>query len=220
MPRHSVFGFYFPLFLFSAIGYAKESTPALTAEFTVTISPAAGQTRQIDGRYARSSDGKVREETPTSVIIIDRKAHTASILNPFTREATVIEFKAERDRNRNKTRPPSEAFEDLEDGSEQAVVDGHPVIKRRAVGVQDGHEREIWTAKDLSMPVLIRTTDASKSTTKAFKNIVLREPDPSLFTIPSDYKITTKIDNGTCPLKECSSPPAAVSGTIMLAQPK
>jgi len=185
----------------SAIAHAGQSVPALTADFTVNISPNGGQSRQIDGRYARSSDGKTREETAISVIIVDPKMHTTSILNPFTKEAKVIELKA----------PPNQKTHRRPDVSldvfEEAFVDGHPVVKRRGVRTSDGATREIWIASDISIPVLVKTSDASKTSTKTFRNISLGEPDPTLFSIPADYKIISNPGNGACILSDCNSVP-------------
>jgi hypothetical protein len=51
---------------------------------------------------------------------------------------------------------------------------------------------ESWISPDLKVPVLVKDTDPrSRTTTRQLINITRSEPDPSLFQVPSDYKVTT-----------------------------
>jgi hypothetical protein len=51
--------------------------------------------------------------------------------------------------------------------------------------------REIWTASDLKVPVMVKQTDPRFGTTSTqLTNIVRSEPDPALFQVPSDYTVT------------------------------
>ena len=51
------------------------------------------------------------------------------------------------------------------------------------------HER--WVSTDLKVPVMIKTTDPRSGTSVTeLTNINRAEPDPSLFTVPSDYTVT------------------------------
>jgi len=189
------------------IGYSSQATPpAATADFTITISRSGKPDRKLEGQYARSKDGQIREETPGFVIITDPKAQTASILNPATKEATIIKI----DPNTVIHRHAGTALSASESTEfDHAVMDGHPVVKKRSAAASDGKTREIWIATDISLPMLVKTSSSTRSTTKAFRNIVLQEPDPTVFKIPQEYKITQKNDDGSCPLPECSSEPAA-----------
>jgi hypothetical protein len=190
---------------FAAVYHASGTAPAVTADFTIAISPTGGVTRQLDGRYARSSNGKIREETATFVIITDPEAQTTAILNPATKEATIIKLNGASTAGR-RSEAASPSVNPLAE-FESTVVDGHPVVKKRTAAASDGSTREIWMTTDSSIPILAKTSSPTKSTTKTFRNIVLKEPDAALFTIPKDYSITNTSDNGSCPLPECSVPP-------------
>jgi hypothetical protein len=51
---------------------------------------------------------------------------------------------------------------------------------------------ESWISADLKVPVLVKDTDPrSRTTTRQLINITRSEPDPSLFQVSSDYKVTT-----------------------------
>lgn len=195
----------FSLFL-APLALAAQAGPGLTADFTLTVTPPGQTSRQIVGHYARSSDGKVREETPMFVTITDPKTRTITFLNQATKEATVIHgmrSKTEADRDvafpRGKVSPGSE--------SDKAVVDGHPVVKRRATA-RNGATREIWMATDISLPMVVKTSGSGRSSTKTFKNVSVKEPDPGAFTIPKGYRVTEHADNGSCQLPECRTGPA------------
>lgn len=190
----------------ASLASAAQAGPGLTADFTLTVTPPGQSSHQIAGHYARSSDGKVREETPMFVTITDTKTRTITFLNPASKEATVIHG------SRGKTAADREAAfpgrkESPMNEGEKAVVDGHPVVKKRATA-RDGATREIWMATDISLPLLVKTSGSGRSSTKTFKNVSLREPDPTLFTIPKGYKVTEKTDNGSCQLPECRTGPA------------
>jgi hypothetical protein len=188
------------------LGSAAQVRPALTADFTLTVTPAGAASHQIAGHYARSGDGKIREETPAFVTIADPKTRTITLLNPATKEATVIQASRDKTPADRETAFPSRSESQLGE-HDTTAVEGHPVVKKRS-SASDGATREVWMATDISLPVLIKTSNSMRSSTKTFSNITVSEPDPALFTIPKDYKVTTKTDNGLCPLPECRTGPA------------
>jgi len=198
------------------LGSAAQTGPALTADFTLTVTSTGRGSHEVVGHYARSRDGKIREETPAFVTITDPKARTVTILNPATKEATVIQGirrKTQADREaafpaRLETEMGGTAVPSRSQLADKAAVEGHPIAKKQSAA-RDGGTREIWTATDISLPVFIKTSSSARSSTKALRNIALREPDSSLFEIPKDYKVTTKTDNGSCPLPECRTGPTA-----------
>jgi hypothetical protein len=50
---------------------------------------------------------------------------------------------------------------------------------------------EMWTADDLKVPVMVKTSDPRFGTSQTqLTNIVRAEPDPTLFQVPSGYTIT------------------------------
>jgi hypothetical protein len=50
--------------------------------------------------------------------------------------------------------------------------------------------REIWTADDLKVPLMIKVTDPRMGTTVTeLTNINRSQPDPSLFQVPADYTV-------------------------------
>jgi hypothetical protein len=210
MSRSSMLGLFFVCFASAA--YAGQTAPALTADFTIEISPSNGVSRQMEGHYARSSDGKIREETPAFVTITDPKARTASMLNPATKTAVVLKFGPNATAGHQMETPsastnPLTAFED-------AQVDGHPVVKKRSGLATGGRALEIWMATDISLPLFVKTSASTRVTTTTFKNIALKEPDPALFTVPPGYKVINRNDDGSCPLPECSSKPATTSEPV------
>jgi hypothetical protein len=50
--------------------------------------------------------------------------------------------------------------------------------------------REVWTATDLKIPVLVKATDPHGNTVAQVTNIVQGEPDSSLFQVPTGYTMT------------------------------
>lgn len=53
--------------------------------------------------------------------------------------------------------------------------------------------RETWTSSALKIPVMVTSTDPRRGTsTMQLTDIAQKEPDQSLFQIPSNYKVTTQ----------------------------
>lgn len=42
---------------------------------------------------------------------------------------------------------------------------------------------------DLQLPIYIKTVSPGRETTQIFENIIVGQPDPSLFKVPADYAL-------------------------------
>jgi hypothetical protein len=52
--------------------------------------------------------------------------------------------------------------------------------------------REVWKSAELQVPLMETSTDPRfGTTTRQLNNVTRSEPDPSLFAVPSNYKVTT-----------------------------
>jgi hypothetical protein len=80
------------------------------------------------------------------------------------------------------------------------VIDGLAVqgkrITRTVLAVQAGSDRDIdvvtetWTSPELQMVVMSKTSDPRfGDSVYKLTNIIRAEPDPALFTVPSDYQV-------------------------------
>ena len=80
------------------------------------------------------------------------------------------------------------------------VIDGMSVQGKRMTRIvpaaQAGSERDIevvtetWTSPDLQMVVMSKTTDPRfGDSVYKLTNVSRAEPDPALFTVPSDYQV-------------------------------
>jgi hypothetical protein len=55
--------------------------------------------------------------------------------------------------------------------------------------------REVWISNDLKVPVMIKSSDPRFGTSiTQLTNVVLSEPDPSLFVVPSTYTVNARPD--------------------------
>lgn len=160
---------------------AQKALPALEAATETTITTSAGQVT-TSGRFYRSRDGRVREESPAGTIITDPKRRPLTLLNPLTKEAIVRAFPPSAQAAR---RVDAEA-RSVEDGT----VEGHAVSKARQQ--REGISQELWTAKALGLVLFSDVESPGFRMKRSFKNLELREPDPELFRIPKDYNVITQ----------------------------
>jgi hypothetical protein len=75
-------------------------------------------------------------------------------------------------------------------------VEGHPVhktlIEAGNASTTPSRKTEIWTATDIQLPVLVKTTGTDRTTTREYRNIQITDPDPQVFEIPKGYRIVDK----------------------------
>lgn len=65
------------------------TTTPITSDITVSVVNSDGTQQAFQGKFYRSSDGKIREDSPAGSVITNRKADTITTLNlewePFER---------------------------------------------------------------------------------------------------------------------------------------
>jgi hypothetical protein len=164
---------------------SQKLLPPLNAEINTTYTLADGSEFSSPGRYYRSYEGKVREDSPDGAIITDIKTGTVTVLNFETKVARVVKVPALPEASTPTSLPSVMPLEEA-----TATVDGRLVTKKRFQNAQ-GESQEFWTAKDLGLVVFSKITSPSLTTAKSFRNISVGEPDPSVFRVPSDYTIMT-----------------------------
>jgi hypothetical protein len=169
----------------------------LTAQVTLAVINPDGTEQDVHGSYFRSSDGKVREDTQAGSVIADFQAGTITTLNPATNQALVKNTPGPK--GRYVKRDPLTVTPTVTSLGE-TTVEGHPVVMKLITIGSSGQSAEIWTATDVRLTVLVKTTSATgRVTSKKYQNIQLVEPDASLFTIPSSYTVVTAVPVAASP---------------------
>ena len=162
--------------------HAQTTLTALEADIEATVAMTGMPPLTIHGHYYRSADGRTREDTPIVSMIINVAAGTVTLLTPMTMEAQVITM----------TAPPQGAapatgsgFVPFETGS----VEGRSVTKAR-LNSADGATRELWTSQDLGLAMFTKVETSAFTMTRTLRNVVVHEPDSSVFQIPAGYAVT------------------------------
>lgn len=182
---------------------AQKKLPALDAEIDSTYTLADGRQFSTHGHYYRSQHGQLREDSPLGAIITDIKSGTITMLNFETKEAHVVKVSAEPRASKPKSLAPPVSFE-------KATVDGRQVTKARTQNDR-GETQEFWTAKDLGLVVFSKVTSPSLTMAKSLRKVSLREPDPSVFTVPKGYTVTKHDSPAAVPRPYIPVPPATSS---------
>jgi hypothetical protein len=109
----------------SADARRADKLPAVVADMDAIYTLADGRQFTSKGRYYRSKDGLIREDSPLGAIITDIKSGTMTMLNFERREAHVIKVAASSRAASAKDVPKAARYAD-------ATVDGRKVSKARA----------------------------------------------------------------------------------------
>lgn len=167
----------------------------------------------------RSSDGKMRIDTPNTTVITNPAAQQAIVLDHLKKEAQIVPLQPQAPQMPQMQMPaapqmpgtPQIAMQDLG----KSFIEGHPVDGKRYTVQPPAMPQmpqapqmpgappmpqapkppavptvsEIWTSTPLSMPVLTKVTTAAGVQTTYCKPAPMPEPDPSLFQIPPGYKV-------------------------------
>ena len=169
---------------------AQTKLPAVVADISTIYTLADGRQFTSAGRYYRSKDGRIREDSPLGAIITDIKTGTMTMLNFERREAHVIKVAASGRATNARSLPPAVRYAD-------ATVDGRQVTKARAENGA-GEAQEFWTAKDLGLVVFSKVSSPNVTMAKSLRNISLKQPDASVFSVPAGFTVT-KHDTGKVP---------------------
>ncbi len=180
---------------------AKPPKKAVIADITATLTaqtPWGPFTTTETGKYWRSRDGKVRQDSeyglstmadlstiPRSITYIDHDLHRIALLVdrvPFGRASFPSEDSTGADFTFSG--PPSKPKK-----SGQDVLEEFKVTIRK--GLWNGWPYEIWTADELKMILLLKVTSNSGEFVQRYHDIRLEEPNPSLFELPPGYRMTT-----------------------------
>lgn len=75
------------------------------------------------------------------------------------------------------------------------TIDGHPCIRNKAVTVEPGSPPEqglMWNATDLQgFPIKMQLNTARGLMKFQFQDVVIQNPDPTLFLVPGNYNLFT-----------------------------
>jgi hypothetical protein len=164
----------------------EAKAPALEADVEFTYTLANGQTLSRSGRIYRSASGKVRQDIGIGSTITDTQTGTVTLLNPARKEARVITIPEE-------LRKPPELGKTVGAPTpvqpfEETTINGHRIAKTRVTGPR-GQRQEVWTATDLGVVTFARVESNGVTTTQELRNLAVRDPDPKLFEVPSDYEV-------------------------------
>lgn len=155
-----------------------------------------GREVKVSGRYYRSTDGKVREESGSGSLITDIEARTMTMLNAERKQALVLEMPEPTLHLRRPASPPIEPFA-------RGAHEGRAVEKTLRTAA-DGSKQEIWFAKDLGAVVYSRIEAPGLTTVRVLRNVKVEEPPLSVFQIPAEYVVTRQ----TLPPEREQTPPA------------
>lgn len=156
-------------------------TPAVVADMKTTFTFADGREVAKTGRFYRSSEGRVREESPVAVMITDPVARTITLLNPEAKQAFVFHMPE------GPLRSAKAQTMGLNNGDD-GIHEGSRVAKSRAVDASGG-SHEVWTDKGRGVVVFSRLQSGGTTTTKTLHNLSAQEPDPAVFLVPADYLV-------------------------------
>ncbi|MGD0131502.1 MAG: hypothetical protein ABSE57_05615 [Bryobacteraceae bacterium] len=194
---------------------APYSAQAVT-QFTQALPNGDHIQRTTTASMARDSQGRTRTErsfgaigalsaerggTPT-VMIFDPVASKSYVLDASSRTARSMAIPAPHTRPADAeahARPQSPAFAKTEDLGTQVIqgvsAQGKRVTRAIPAG-KEGNEKEIdivtetWYSPDLHVVVMSKTSDPRFGDSTYQLNAINRtEPDPALFTVPSDYTV-------------------------------
>jgi hypothetical protein len=147
-----------------------------------TYALADGREIRVVGRYFRSADGRVREDSGDGSVIADTRRGTLTLLNSQSKEALVMSMP---DPKQVKTPPPSAPLSTYGQGD----IEGYSVSKARATE-SDGTSRELWVATDLGLALFSRIQVGTTTTTKTLSKVRSEEPDHTVFEIPEGYSVS------------------------------
>ena len=196
-----------------------EVTATLTAE-----TPWGPFTQSETGKYWRSRDGKIRQDTAFGVSrVVDLGGYprtNAQIDYELRRIAVWI---GERYRKTPSTEVTGRDFSMGNDGRNakktgEAVLDGFKVTIRkgelRRVDQSKAHPAdlsyEIWTSEELKLVLLFKLKSESAELVQRYHNIRREEPDPSVFQLPSGFRTVTNYPRSTS--SPCVRQEVGVSG--------
>jgi hypothetical protein len=190
-------------------------TPALDADVEFNYTLPNGQKLSKSGHIYRSANGMVRQDIGNGSSIADTQTGTITLLNPVKKEARVITIPAEL------RKPPQLGGADKMPASarpfEEATINGHRIAKTRATG-PNGQKQEVWTATDLGIVTFARVEANGVTTTQELKNLAVREPDPKVFEVPSDYTVVrepTRADLLNSRVPQTGNLPFGNAGTLV-----
>jgi hypothetical protein len=193
---------------------------AVIADVTATLTaqtPWGPFTYTETGKYWRSRDGKVRQDTEHGLSTV------ADLSSSSTRSLAYIDYDLQRIWAQMTRIPDIRAGQPREDAtgkdfrslssakpkkSGQDLLDGFNVTIRK--GLWGGKPYEVWTADDLKMILLLKVSSEAGEFVQRYRNIRQEEPDPSIFELPPGYRmvtISTEVIRGgpvvaTCPREE------------------
>jgi hypothetical protein len=196
---------------------APYSAQAVT-QFTQTLANGDHIQRNTTAQVSRDSQGRTRTErsfgalgslsdgrgSGRSVIIFDPVASKSYVLDASSKTARSTAIPAPRSGSQtegrlhpNREQSPSAKTEDLGTQTIQGVSAQGKRVTRVIPAGAVGNEKEIdvvtetWFSPDLQVVVMSKTSDPRYGESVYQLNGITRtEPDPALFTVPSDYTVT------------------------------
>lgn len=194
----------------------------LIADITATLTaqtPWGPFTQSETGKYWRSREGKIRQDTafgvsrlvdlgsyPRTEAFIDYELRRMAVsigrtdLHPPSEDVTGRDFTLDNNRTRAKK-------------SGEAVLEGFKVTIRKGELRNEGNsslQYEIWTAEDLKVILLFKLKSAYAELVQRYHNIRREEPDPSVFQLPPGFRTVTNYPRS--PSSLCLRQEVGISG--------
>jgi hypothetical protein len=159
----------------------KAKSPGIIADIITTYNIAGGRQVTARGRYYRSHDGRVREDSALGAVITDMKKRTLTLVNFDHQEAIVFAIPKKEPTVPGEAKNPAVPVGN-------AIHDGRSVTKAHVKTV-DGRTQEIWTDDDIGLVVLSKLETPTTTTVRELKNVARSEPQASVFDIPHGYSV-------------------------------
>lgn len=169
------------LLLSVSIATAQTASP-VHADVETTYRFQDGREVKVSGRYYRSTDGKVREDSGSGSLITDIEARTMTMLNAERKQALVLEMP---EPTLHLQRPASPIVEPFAPGTHEGRA-----VEKTLRTAADGSKQEVWFAKDVGTIVYSRIDAPGLTTVRTLRNMKVEEPSPVVFQIPAEYAVT------------------------------
>jgi hypothetical protein len=207
---------------------------AVIADITATLTaqtPWGPFTHTETGKYWRSRDGKVRQDTEHGLSTVADLGSVNLRSNAYidydlrlilaAQERPDLRFPRIRSRPTADTTgndfplvlqgatKPKKSGNDILDGFKVTIRKGNVEMGK---GQPTGQTYEIWTSEELKIILLFKLKSGTAEFVQRYHNIRLEEPDPSVFELPPGFRIVTSSSDRNRPRQICWRVEVGISG--------
>ena len=171
------------LLLVSVRTVSAQSAPAFSADVETTYRFQNGRETNVGGRFYRSADGRIREDSGSGSLITDVRRRTITMLNAELKQALVLQMP--------EPIPPPAGPKGTPPAFERGMLDGRAVEKTRQA-LDGGAVQEVWFASDLGTVLYSLIEAPGLTTVRTLRNVSTDEPPAAVFEVPAEYAVTRR----------------------------